>query len=375
MIPLFKVFCVDDVCDQLKTVFDSGYIGQGQKVEEFEASLRGRFQSDYVATTNSGTAALHLAIHLVKNRHGLGSEHEVLTTALTCTATNWPILANGLRLKWADIDPRNLNIDIDDVARKLTPNVRAVMVVHWGGYPVDLYRLKKVVGVAEEMYGHEISIIEDCAHAFGSVYKGLPIGAHRNYCAFSFQAIKHLTCGDGGAIVTPSASQHRMAVLKRWYGIDRNCNRKDFRCEADIMEWGFKFHMNDINATIGLANLKHVDEMVMKKQNDNAEFFNENLKNVDGVRPLVSDEGFESSYWIYTIRVERRHDFYRAMNDAGIMSSQVHERNDKHACVSEFRTQLPTLDEVLPEVACIPVGWWVTEEERQHIVDSIKKGW
>ena len=375
MIPLFKVFCADDVCDRLKVVFDSGYIGQGEKAEEFETALRERFQSDYVATLNSGTSALHLALHLTKTKHELKPEHEVLTTALTCTATNWPILANGLRLKWADIDPYTLNIDIDDVARKLTPNVRAVMVVHWGGYPVDIYRLRKVVSEAEMMYGHPIPVIEDCAHAFGSRYRRVPIGGHGNYCTFSFQAIKHLTCGDGGALVVPSAEQYQRAKLLRWYGIDRECNQKDFRCEANIDEWGFKFHMNDINATIGLANLPHVDELVLAKQKANAAFYNENLNDVDGVELLWNEKEFESSYWVYTMRVQRRSDFYRAMKKAGIMVSQVHERNDKHSCVKEFKTQLPTLDKVMPEIACIPVGWWVTEEERQHIVDSIKKGW
>jgi dTDP-4-amino-4,6-dideoxygalactose transaminase len=375
MIPLFKVFCAEDVCEHLKPVFDSGYIGQGEKVEEFEEVLKERFQTDYVATVNNGTAALHLALHLIKTKFDLDSDTEVLTTSLTCTATNWPILANGLRIKWADIDSQTLNVDIDDVARKLTPKVGAVMVVHWGGYPVDLYRLRKVVQEAAMMYGHQIPVVEDCAHAFGARYRWAPIGSHGNYCAFSFQAIKHLTCVDGGALTVGSAEQYKRAKLLRWYGIDRECNSKDFRCEADIPEWGFKFHMNDINATVGLANLRHVDELVLEKQKENAAFYDKELEDVDGVTLMTRHEGHESSFWIYSMLVERRDDFYRAMKSAGIMVSQVHERNNKHSCVSEFRAQLPTLERVLPRLVSIPVGWWVSAEDREYIVSKIKEGW
>ena len=102
------------------------------------------------------------------------------------------------------------------------------------------------------------AVIEDCAHAFGSTYKNQKLGNHGNICTFSFQAIKHLTCGDGGMIVVPHQELHRRSKLMRWYGIDRENNKKDFRCETDIMEWGFKFHMNDINATIGIENLKNI---------------------------------------------------------------------------------------------------------------------
>ncbi len=373
MIPLFKVFSAPGISARLDGVFKSGYIGQGPMVDEFEGRLRERFDSDFVVTTNSCTSALHLALHMIKN-DGLSDGDEVLTTPLTCAATNWPIVSNQMKPRWVDIDPSTLNMDLDDLARKITPNTKAVVVVHWGGCPIDLDKLAKTVREAEAMYGNRISVLEDCAHAFGSTYKGSPVGSSGNFCAFSFQAIKHLTCGDGGALITPDQALFRRAKLLRWYGIDRS-NNKDFRCESDVPEVGFKFHMNDINATIGLTNLEHVDESVIAKHRDNAAFYRRKLSGVEGVTLLTEEDGYDSSYWIFSILVDRRDDFMQAMKAAGITVSQVHERNDQHSCMDEYRCLLPSLSRTLPRVTAIPVGWWVTQEERQYIVDRIKEGW
>ena len=180
---------------------------------------------------------------------------------------------------------------------------------------------------------------------------------------------------NGGILICPHEKLYKRAKVLRWYGIDRDDNRKDFRCEADIPEWGYKFHMNDVNASIGLANLKEVDENVIAKHKANAHYYNEYLKDVSGVTLLENKEGHDSAYWIYTIKVERQDDFMRMMQEKEIMVSRVHERNDKHTCVQEFRCALPNLDKVVKEMICIPVGWWVTKEQREYIVESIKNGW
>jgi len=374
-------------------VLDSGYIGQGPKVDEFEEKLKDRFKNDYVVTTNAATSAEHLAIHLLKKPYhttyamggnsvyehskweGIKEGDEVLATPLTCTASNFPILANNLKIKWVDVDPKTLNMDLDDLARKVSPTTKAIMLVHWGGYPVDLDRVKEIQDWSEMYFGFKPAVIEDCAHAFGSSFKGQPIGSHGNMCTFSFQAIKHLTSVDGGALVVPHNNLYKRAKLLRWYGIDRDSNKKDFRCEADIEEWGYKFHMNDVNATIGMENLKDVDENVIKKHKANAKFYDENLKDVPGVELLERDPRMDSAFWIYSMMVDRKQEFMDWMKECGIMVSQVHERNDIHTCVKEFKVMLPNLDKITPRLISIPVGWWVTEEERQYIVDCIKKGW
>ena len=391
MISLFKVYMSENAKTVAGDVLDSGYIGQGSKVDEFEEKLKNRFKNDYVVTTNAATSAEHLAFHLLKKPftgvqvhenkiqnhkwEGMNDGDEVLATPLTCTATNFPILANNFNIKWVDVDPKTLNMDLDDLARKITHKTKAIMLVHWGGYPVDLDRVKEIQDWAEFNFGFKPSVIEDCAHAFGSNFNGQPIGSHGNMCTFSFQAIKHLTSVDGGALVLPHNNLYNRAKLLRWYGIDRESNKKDFRCEADIEDWGYKFHMNDVNAIIGMENLKEVDENVIQKHKANAKFYDEHLKDVKGVKLLERDPRMDSAFWIYSMYVDRKQDFMDWMKECDIMVSQVHERNDIHSCVRKYKTILPNLDKITPRLISIPVGWWVTEEERQYIVDCIKKGW
>jgi dTDP-4-amino-4,6-dideoxygalactose transaminase len=377
-IQLFKVHMAPTAADEVAKVLNSGYIGQGPKVEEFENYLKEYFNHDYIQTINSGTSALHLALHLLKKPNGkwpgIEEGDEVLATAMTCTASNFPILANGLKIKWVDIDPTTLNMDLDDLARKITPKTKAIILVHWGGYPNDLNKIKQIQSQAEELYGFKPAVIEDGAHSFGSKYMGKPIGTHGNLTMYSLQAIKHITSIDGGLLLSPHQELHRRGKLIRWYGIDREGNRKDFRCEADIEEWGFKFHMNDVCATVGIENLKHANELIQKHK-DNATYYDKHLQNIPGVTLLKREPGFESAFWIYSMLVENRDGFYKHMKDCGIVVSQVHERNDKHTSVKEFRTPLPVLDRTIGKIVSIPVGWWITPEEREYIVDCIKKGW
>lgn len=377
-IDLFKVFMSDTAADEAAKVLNSGYIGQGEKVEQFESQLKDFFNHDYLVTLNSGTSGLHLALHLLKKKNGnwpgLEDGDEVLATSLTCTASNFPILANNLKIKWVDIDEETLNVDLDDLARKISPKTKVIMLVHWGGYPNDLDRIKEIQNMCNEMYGFKPAVIEDGAHSFGSKYKGKYLGNHGNMVMYSLQAIKHITSVDGGLLLLPHQELYDRAKLIRWYGIDRNSNRKDFRCEADILEWGFKFHMNDVCATIGMENFKHVNKIVGKHQS-NAKYYDDTLKSVDGLTLLKRHDDRESAFWIYSMLVEDRDNFYAWMRECGIVASQVHERNDKHTAVKEYKTPLPTLDRTIGKVVSIPVGWWVTQEQREYIVDCIKKGW
>lgn len=390
-IQLFKVHMAPTAAQEVGKILNSGYIGQGPKVEEFEKNLQDFLEVDKLATLNSGTSGLHLALHLLKspkktsqiyhgvaavdnNWPGMQPGDEVLATALTCTASNFPILANGLKIKWVDIDPTTLNMDLDDLERKITPKTKAIMLVHWGGYPNDLDRVKRIQQKALSMYGFKPAVIEDGAHSFGSKYKGKYLGNHGNMVMYSFQAIKHITAIDGGILTLPHQELYNRSKLIRWYGIDRDSNRKDFRCEADIEEWGYKFHMNDVCATVGIENLKHANDII-KKHQENAAYYDKHLQNIPGVTLLKREEGHESAFWIYSMLAENRDGFYKHMKECNIVVSQVHERNDKHSCVREFKSALPTLDKTIGKVVSIPVGWWVTPEEREYIVECIKKGW
>jgi dTDP-4-amino-4,6-dideoxygalactose transaminase len=390
-IQLFKVHMAPTAAKEVTKVLNSGYIGQGPKVDQLEKDLQNFLNSDRIVTLNSGTSALHLALHLLKKPQtnpktfegvafweekwpGIQPDDEILATALTCTASNFPILANGLKIKWVDIDPTTLNMDLDDLERKISSKTKAIILVHWGGYPNDLNRIKHIQQKSQQLYGFKPAVIEDGAHSFGSKYKGKHLGNHGNMVMYSLQAIKHITAIDGGVLTLPHQDLYNRAKLLRWYGIDRDGNKKDFRCEANIEEWGYKFHMNDVCATVGIENLKHADDII-KKHQSNAAYYDKHLKDVKGVTLLTRHEGHESAFWIYSMLVDNRDSFYKWMKECNIVVSQVHERNDKHTCVKEYMSPLPTLDKIIGKVVSIPVGWWVTEEEREYIVDCIKKGW
>lgn len=391
-IPLFKVNTHSSytIGNKIKELFDSGFIGQGSKVDEFEEKLAEKLKHPYIATTNAATSAEHLAIHLLKQPKqyflhefntiaesywpGLNYRDEVLLCPLTCFATTTPILANGLVPKWVDVDPNTLSISLEDLEKKITEKTKIIIPVHWGGTPVDLDKLKDIVLDARQKIGFRPAVIEDCAHAWGAKYKGKALGTHGNMAFYSFQAIKHLTTGDGGLLCLPHQDLYRRAKLLRWYGIDRETPRADFRCENDIEEWGFKFHMNDIAATIGLSNL-YGSDYIVKSCRNNAASYDVLLKDIDGIELLQFPEYCESSYWLYTIKVKNRNKLMEKLASFGIMSSRVHERNDKHSCVAKFRTELPNLDKAVEEMLCLPVGPWVTAENIKDIVKIIRSGW
>lgn len=360
-IPLFTVYMAPEVDRPLLDVLHSGYIGQGSKVEEFERALATRFSNRNVLTLNSATSALHLALRLA----GVKTGDEVISTAMTCTATNMPILANGAKIVWADVDAETGLIDPLDVERKITKRTKAIMCVDWGGTPCDLDELMRVAA----KYG--LKVIEDAAHAIGATYKGRPVGSGIvDYTCFSFQAIKHITTVDGGALFCRDTQDYKRGKLLRWYGIDRESERKDFRCEENIEEWGYKFHMNDINATIGLAQLPHLED-ILGRYRENAAYYNTNLNHSYFITPLwTSKYHNESAYWLYTLLLpnkQERIDFMRFMKSRQVMVSQVHARNDGHETFKESVCNLPGVDRFYDRMVCIPVHSAVSDADRRWI--------
>lgn len=383
MLPLFKVFMSNDVLKPLNKVLMSGFITQGKQVELFEEQLKNYIENPYILTLNSATSGLTLALKLLKNPiktcdwSGFNENEDiVLTPALTCFATTSAILANNCKIKWLDVDLETCNICLEDLKNKLNKKTKIIYLVHWGGNPVDLDELDNICEEHKKNYGFKPIVIEDCAHSFGAEYNSKKIGNYNNICVFSLQAIKHLTTGDGGLITLPNQELYDRAKLLRWYGIDRdkrNYKGKDFRLENDIIESGYKYHMNDINATIGLYNLPHIPEL-LKKNRKNALYLDEKLKNIKGIKLMKKNHKCNSAYWLYTIRVlnDKKNDFMTKMKDANIMTSQVHNRNDINSCVKEFEEELPNLDILEKEMVCIPVGWWLEEKDLEYIINNIK---
>ena len=362
MIPLFKVHMPKSVLAPLKETLFSGFIGEGPRVKEFESILGTFIGTPNVLTTNSGTSAIQLALRLAGVSHG----DEVISTPMTCTATNEPILAAGARIVWADIQPETGNICPDSIAAKITAKTKAILVVHWGGTPVDLEPINRMAAQ------HGIKVIEDAAHAFGAEYQGKKIGNHSDFVCFSFQAIKHISTVDGGALVCRSSDDCTRGRLLRWYGIDREKNRKDFRCEDDIVEWGYKFHMNDVAATLGIAQMNYI-EKILSGRRKQAAWYTDHLCDIPGIETSTCQVDRVSAFWLYTILVNDQQRFLDAMKQAGIMVSKVHARNDTHTMFHEFKCALPGVDAFYHRLMCIPIGYWITRKNQEYIAAAIKK--
>ena len=357
---LFKVHMPESVNGPLLKVLHSGFIGQGEKVEEFEHQLKKYFKNENVLTVNAGTSGLQLALRLAN----VGFGDEVISTAMTCTATNMPILAAGAKIVWADVNPVTGLIDANSIESKITDKTKAIMMVHFGGLPCEI---DEINSIAKK---YNLKTIEDAAHAFGSVYKGKKIGNHSDFVVFSLQAIKHITTIDGGLLLCKNSKDFERGKLLRWFGIDRNSNRKDFRCEEDIIEYGYKFHMHDISAVIGIEQLKYADDLI-SIHIENQKFYDENLAQINGVRIIEKPNNILSSCWICVLHIENRDSFISWMDNEGIMTSRVHERNDIHNAFIESKCYLPGVDKFNQTQVSIPVGWWITRQDREFIASKI----
>ena len=357
MIPLFKVYMNPDAGALVQNVLDSGYIGQGSKVEEFEKELQTFLGTEEPPlSVNSGTSALDLAYHLV----GVGPGTEVISTAQTCTATNGALALRGARIVWADVHPLTGLIDPLDVGRKISPKTVAIVAVDWGGKACD-YRMLKSYG---------IPVIEDAAHAFGALYTGKPIArTGGDYIMWSFQAIKHLTTGDGGALMPPLHQLERGRLL-RWFGLDRRSG-ESFRCQQTIQELGYKYQMNDIAAAIGLANIQDA-EWIVEKHRLHAADYSVAFTSLNKIYAPLYDP--ESAWWLYTLILpteKARDEFITYMAARNIAVSPVHARNDKHPQLKFPSGKLPGLDHFASRECAIPVGWWLSREDRDKIIDAV----
>jgi len=359
LIPMFKVSTSARVIPDLEETFKSGMIGEGPKVLEFKNALESKFNCKNLIPLNSGTSALILALRLAGVEGG-----EVITTPFTMIATNVAIRAAGATPVFADINSNNVNISPKSVAKCITPKTKAIIAVNVAGVPCDFEELNK--------FG--LPVISDAAHAILTTYKGRHISHWADYTMFSFQSIKQLNTGDGGALIIKNNKKYELGQKLKWFGMSREVpegmTRLEHQMTADVEDWGYKFHMNDITATIGLANLKDLDA-INSRQRKNAEYFRTNLKRVGGL-PVVPEDS-NPSWWAFYLCVENRKEFMKKMADAGIETTPMWRRNDEYSCFNKgkYKELLPNMNEWQDRVIFIPVGWWLSDLERTHIYESI----
>lgn len=362
MLPLVKPYIAprDELMPEIERVLYSGYIAEGEAAWRFEDGFKEFLGNPNTLVVQSGTAALHLALLLLNVEPG----DEVISTPMTSEPTNTVIAITGAKVVWADVDPNTGLLDPKSVREKITDKTKAIMLVHYAGMVCNMDEFNKI---SEET---GISVIEDAAHALGSKYNGKIIGSNSRFTCFSFQAIKQMTTVDGGAIAFNNPDDVMLARKLRWFGLDK----KVARLENDITRAGYKYGINNLTGIIGQIQLKHVQE-VLNKYISNGKYYDNALKEISGITRVPYYLHTEPSYWLYTMKVDRRDDFCKVMQEAGITATPLHHRSDTHSVFAESKCELPNMDDWYSKFVHIPCGWWVDEEVREKIVESIKKGW
>lgn len=360
--PAVSEACIDAVVAALR----SGRLSEGAKVKEFETAMCSRFRLPRGLALNSGTAGLHLAMLGA----GVGPGDEVITTAQTFVATAMAVLQVGGTPVFADIVPGGPNIDPADVEHRITPRSKAIVVVHYGGYPCDMDEIGALAS------RHGLTVVEDAAHALGATYHGKPVGSLGDFGVFSFQAIKLLTTGDGGMLVCADESRHREALRRRWFGIDRERRTTSDLGEPqwDIREVGYKYHMNDIAASLGMAQLEPFWAAQERRRELNR-LYRDQLGGMSGISLLEEEADRESACWLFTCRVERRSDFVRALRSRGVEAAVWHRRIDAHTVFGGLRRDLQQQAAFDASQVSIPLRATLTDEEVGAVLDAVKAGW
>jgi dTDP-4-amino-4,6-dideoxygalactose transaminase len=352
-ISLFHPYIPEEATGEVAKIFKTRWLGQGPKVDLFEQKFSELFNVKYSVSLNSGSAALETAYDLL----GLKAGDEVISTPLTCTATNIPLLRMGVKIIWADINPKTLCLDRKDVVKKITDKTKAIVNVHLGGIENDLGEMP-------------VPIVSDSCQALG-VFSG-------DYVCNSFQAIKHITTGDGGMLVVNNEREYHKAKLMRWFGIDRE-KKMENRWQAlkhramtfDIEIIGYKRQMTDIAATLGIVGLRHYYE-VLEYRTSLANLYKKLLGNLDFIKIIDAPKNV---WWLFTILVDDREDFQTYMDDNKIDTNPVQLRNDTYKIFGGKRADLPVLNSIEEKYVSLPLHMKVTEDDVEYICSTIKKGW
>ncbi|MDR4433035.1 DegT/DnrJ/EryC1/StrS family aminotransferase [Bacillus tequilensis] len=363
--------------EELETVAEtikSGWISKGPKVIEFEKKLGEYLSAEHVISCNSGTAALHMALLAL----GVGEGDEVIVPSFTfCSSVN-VILHVGATPVFADICEDDLCIDPEDVRQKLSPRTKAVIAVHFAGYPANLDELS---GICKE---HGLYLIEDAAHALGTRYKGKMIGTHGDAVCFSFYATKNITTGEGGALILQDEAAAERARLYGWHGITKNAwNRYGEKgsWRYDVLLPGFKYNMTDIQAALGLIQLKRAAE-IQEKRTKIANYYASELINQSerAALPLTDIPSHVTHSWhLFILRVKKRGEMERDQFIENMKAKHIglsvhfipvhmHPYYREH-----FPAKLPVTERIFSEIVSLPLYSQLSKENCQYIVQSIKE--
>ena len=348
--------------------FKIGYFGHGTEVIKFESNLKNYLQAKQVIAVNTGTAALHLALLAL----GTGPGDEVILPSLTFVACFQMITATGALPIPCDVYPDTLLMNLEDVKEKITPNTKVLMPVHYGGNPCDLDRIFDLARQSG------LRVIEDAAHALGSTYKGKPIGSFGDLVCFSFDSIKNMTCGEGGAIICQEETLAESLRQMRLIGISRPTHAefwKQRRWVYEVKQQGFRYHMSNINAAIGLVQLTKLPDFIRRRKQI-ARLYDQAFKEVSGIELLNIDYNNVAPH-IYVVKIKdnKRDAMMEFLNEQDIETSinyipnHLHERYQK--LYNQRKWNLAITEQVFQEILTLPLHCNLTDDDVDKVIKTI----
>lgn len=355
---------IDAVTDVLKRE----YLGMGQDVNKFESDLREFFGGRDVTLVNTGTAALHLAVQGA----GIKDGDEVLVQSLTYVACFQAIRATGGVPVACEVDDDTLTIDLNDAESKLTPKTKAIMPVHYAGQCGDLD------AIYEFAKKHNLRVIEDASHAFGTTYKGRKIGSFGDIVCISMDGIKNITSGEGGMIITDDPICQKVVKDARLLSVQ---NDTDSRFKGtrtwlfDVDQPGWRYHMSNIMAAIGYTQLKKFPKFKQTRQSL-AKLYQQELGNVEGVKiiPCNYDEVVPH---IFVVRITngKRDEVKQYLNDNGVATGMHYRPNHLLSlfAVNQDNATLKHTDEIYEQLITLPLHADMNEEDVMYVCETLKK--
>lgn len=369
MIPLFKPSLGRAEEQAVVKTLRSGWLGNGPQAAALEQKLAQLIGTKYAVALNSATAALHLAL-LTTIKPG----DEVISSSLTFVAANQAILQAGGKIVFADCDPETLSTDTGDVIKKISVKTKAIIVTHYGGRAVNPEPLATICRQKK------IALIEDCAHAEGSYFQDRHVGGFGTLGCFSFAAIKNLTTGDGGMVVT---NDRRLAERIRhlaWSGISSSTwvrfgqKSQAHKWEYDVTDLGFKYQMNDIAASIGLVQLQKLKSGNQKRQLVAARY-DRAFKKVPWIKFLTIPVNSVSSYHNYVIKVpaNKRNRLIEYLNQNGVSANVHYLPNHYYKMFAGFPHDVPVTERVWRQIVLLPIFPDLKLTEQAKIIKLILK--
>lgn len=366
IIRTWSTYVPEEAITEVVKTLRSKWINTGKKEKGLREKTCSKWGFPYCVAVNNCTAALRASLAVL----GVGPGDEVISTPFTFIATNTAILEQGAKPIFADIKYEDLNIDPKSIEQHITNRTKAIIVVHYGGNPVDLDEIREIGRK------HKIPIIEDAAHALGSMYKGKYIGATGDIVCFSLQVVKIINSGDGGLIATSNKEYYEKLKKIIWYGIDREEKKTNLldplpdNFRGDTL--GFKYNMNDIIATLASVGVDHFDQAAEKRRRI-GEKYRKEFSNLSKLKLMKYYPDRKPNYQIFPVLVENRLNFAKYLRKHNIMVNINNRRNDIYPMFGGLQNDLVITARADKDVVLLPIHTDLTEEQVDYTIKKVKE--